>query len=265
MSDNAWLGQLISESLDKAVWGAFEAPNVERVRRKNASKTHFIPLGVRVFSGVVQAMNIRYGNFIQAFMNALVARESNLELHPSSGRRVDFEIPGLLDTVVDSYIMQRKRSDSDDPSEEYLSMRKSWLDAERDSLITSPNDIDLLFRDASGQMTYVELKFNDDHDTGKHPDIFRKILKTGLAIEVQVQEPVLPCVYFFNSGERNLVRFLPDEQRLFGADFFKRYLTVEYEDVADALSKVSSDTAVQKRFVDFFLETAESAKGVKQK
>ncbi len=260
MTDRAWLGQLISESLETSVWGAFEASNVERVRRKNASKTHFIPLGVRVFSGVVQAMNIRYGNFIQAFMNALVARESNLELHPSSGRRVDFKIPGTLDAVVDSYVMQRKRSDSDDPSKEYLSMRTSWLNLERDTLIASPNDIDLLFRDTSGQMIYVELKFNDDHDSGKHPDIFRKILKTGLAIEVQVQEPVLPCVYFFNPGERNLVRFLPDEQRLYGPDFFERYLTVEYEEVADALSKVSVDTAVQERFVNFFLGTMDYTK-----
>jgi len=255
MSDGDWLNRLIAESLESSVWGAFDASNVERVRRKNESKTHFIPLGVRVFSGVVQAMNIRYGNFIQAFMNALVAREPTLELHSSSGRRVDFEIPNSLDAIVDGYIMERKRSSSDDPYQEYSSMRDAWSVLEETDQISAPNDIDLLFRDSDGQMTYVELKFNDDHDTGKHPDIFRKIIKTGLAIEVQVQEPVLPCVYFFNPGERNLVKFLPDGQRFFGRSFFERFLSVDYGGVAEALSKVGSDPAVQRRFIDFFMAT----------
>jgi hypothetical protein len=261
MTSEDWLSRLISESLDTSVWGALEPLNVERVRRKNASKTHFIPLGVRVFSGVVQAMNIRYGNFIQAVMNALVAREPSLKLHPSSGRRVDFRIPGSLDAVVDNYITQRKRSSSVDPDNDYSAMRGSWLASDKSNLIASPNDVDLLFRDSSGQMTYVELKFNDDHDTGKHPDIFRKLIKTGLAIEVQAREPVLPCVYFFNPGERKLVKFLPDEQRLFGQDFFQRYLTIDYKEVADALSRVSIDTAIKKKFIDFFLETVEAPKG----
>lgn len=260
MTNSNWLNQLIAESLESAVWGAFDASNVERVRRKNESKTHFIPLGVRVFSGVVQAMNIRYGNFIQAFLNALVAREATLELHASSGRRVDFKIPGSLDAVVDGYIMQRKRSDNDDPSEEYSLMREAWSGLGETDSIFAPNDIDLLFRDSDGQMTYVELKFNDDHDTGKHPDIFRKIIKTGLAIEVQVQEPVLSCVYFFNPGERNLVKFLPREQRFFGRDFFEKYLSIEYDSVADALSKVGTDPTVQRRFIDFFFETVGDAK-----
>jgi hypothetical protein len=252
MSDGGWLPELIADSLDRAVWGALQPENVERVRRKNAQKTHFIPLGVRTFSGVVQAMNIRYGNFIQTFISSLVAREVSLALHESSGRRINFVTPVELDAVVDNYITRRKRSSVDNLADDYLAMRREWVEVGNSRKVDAPNDIDLLFRDGSGQLVYIEVKFNDDHDTGKHPDIFRKILKTGFAIEVHEGEPVLPCVYFFNPGERNLVKFLPDEQRLFGRDFFERYLTVDYDEVARALMDVGNDPAVQRRFIDLF-------------
>ena len=261
MAEKDWLDELIAESLEKAVWGAFNKDNIDRVRRKNLSKTHFIPLGVRVFSGVVQAMNIRYGNFIQVLLNALVARETSLQIHAESGRRIDFLVPGVVDAVVDSYIAQRKRSSDDDASGDYHAMRESWEVAARTNIIQAPNDVDLLFRDSNGRLTYVELKFNDDHDTGKHPDIFRKVIKTGLAIEVRVDEPVYPCVYFFNPGERNLVRFLPDGQRFFGEAFFERYLTVEYKTVAAALANVSNRSDVKAKFVKFFYETVGNSEG----
>jgi hypothetical protein len=248
----SWLHELIHKSLEKSVWGALNPASIERVRKKNENKTHFIPVGIRVFSGVVQSMNIRYGNFIQVLLNELVAREQKLTINEISGTRYAFETSPSIDTLVDQFISDRKRSSSSDPDAEYQLLRSAWSSKVNEKTLISPNDVDLLFRAQDGITYYVELKFNDDHDTGKHPDIFRKVLKTGMALEQHLNEEVVPCVYYFNQGERNLVKFLPDNQRFSGDVFFSKFLSVDYGLVAEALRQVSEDPAVKKKFSELF-------------
>ena len=45
--------------------------------------------------------------------------------------------------------------------------------------ITITHDVDILFKNLhNNTYYYVEVKYNDDHDTGKFVDINRKFLKT---------------------------------------------------------------------------------------
>jgi hypothetical protein len=43
---------------------------------------------------------------------------------------------------------------------------------------TFKRDIDLLFKNKSDRYYYLEIKYNDDHDTGKFVGINRKFIKT---------------------------------------------------------------------------------------
>jgi hypothetical protein len=247
--DEVKVNELIEKALEDTVWSAFSQSAIERVAKKNSTKVHFIPVGVRVFSGVVQSLNIRYGNFIQALMGNLVKHESTLALHELSGKKVDFRVSGNVDIEVDKYMGIRKQGTDSGLDSDYQNFRERWKSTNKvDKLNKAPNDIDLLFTDKDNQLVYVELKFNDDHDTGKHPDIYRKVLKTGLAIEQLVSKPVLPCVYYFNAGQRNLTSYLPSTQRFSGADFFEKYLTVDYSLVASRLKHLSETDEVKARF-----------------
>ncbi len=247
--DEARVNELIKQALEDTVWSAFSQDAIDRVAKKNSTKVHFIPVGVRVFSGVVQALNIRYGNFIQALMGKLVEHEHSLTLHELSGKKVDFHVSGNVNIEVDSYMGVRKQGSESSLNSDYQNFRKRWGSAAKaEKLLKAPNDVDLLFTDKNNQLVYVELKFNDDHDTGKHPDIYRKVLKTGLAIEQLLSKPVLPCVYYFNPGQRKLVSYLPESQRFSGSEFFEKYLTVDYSLVANRLMHLSETDEVKARF-----------------
>ncbi len=247
--DEVKVNQLVKKALEDTVWSAFSQDAIDRVAKKNSTKVHFIPLGVRVFSGVIQSLNIRYGNFIQALMGNLVQNERSLELHELSGKKVDFRVNGNLGIEVDRYMGIRKQGTESQIESDYKNFRERWKSLDKDAKTDeAPNDVDLLFTDKNKQLVYVELKFNDDHDTGKHPDIYRKVLKTGLAIEQRVSKPVLPCVYYFNAGQRNLTSYIPSSQRFSGADFFEKYLTVDYKLVANRLKHLSETDEVKDRF-----------------
>jgi hypothetical protein len=247
--DEAKVNELIRQALEDTVWSAFSQDAIDRVAKKNSTKVHFIPVGVRVFSGVVQSLNIRYGNFIQALIGNLVEQENSLTLHELSGKKFDFRVSGNVNIEVDNYMAVRKQGSESSLNSDYQDFRRKWESADKvEKLIKAPNDVDLLFTDKNNQLTYVELKFNDDHDTGKHPDIYRKVLKTGLAIEQLVSKPVLPCVYYFNAGQRNLVSYLPQAQRFSGSEFFEKYLTVDYSLVANRLKHLSETIEVKSRF-----------------
>ena len=243
------INQIIGEALEDAVWSAFSPDAIRRVSKKNESKVHFIPIGVRIFSGVVQSLNIRYGNFIQTLIGSFVKKEKSLALHELSGKRYDFRVSESVNIEVDKYMGVRKQGNDAGLNFDYQNFRDCWQKCDKSvALNKSPNDVDLLFTDSSGHLIYVELKFNDDHDTGKHPDIYRKVLKTGLAIEQLVGKPVLPCVYYFNAGQRNLTTYLPESQRFSGSEFFKKYLSVDYEIVSRRLKTLSETDEVQDRF-----------------
>ena len=66
------------------------------------------------------------------------------------------------------------------------------------------HDIDLIFRDkTTGVYYYLEIKYNDDHDTGKFVDINRKFIKTYayLVNELKItnSNQLVPILFFFNN------------------------------------------------------------------
>jgi hypothetical protein len=72
---------------------------------------------------------------------------------------------------------------------------------------------------------------------GKYPDIYRKALKTGISLELETKKPVETFVYYFNSGERNLVKYFPSSNQLYGEDFFTRFKLGSYQQVCSEINK----------------------------
>lgn len=53
---------------------------ITKLNSKHAKKIHFIPKPYRIFGGMLQSMNIQFGNFIEALMPLLTANENNYEV-----------------------------------------------------------------------------------------------------------------------------------------------------------------------------------------
>jgi hypothetical protein len=53
---------------------------VAKFSKKHAKKVHFIPKAYRIFGGMLQSMNIQFGNFIEEFMSLLIKGENNYEV-----------------------------------------------------------------------------------------------------------------------------------------------------------------------------------------
>ena len=73
------------------------------------------------------------------------------------------------------------RNSPDDCGVEFSKLLNRIREFERDKTLVKMSirkDIDALFYSKEKNPIYVEVKYNDDHDTGKFVDINRKFLKT---------------------------------------------------------------------------------------
>ena len=52
---------------------------LNKFRKTHEKKIHFIPIRYRIFGGVLQSMNIQFGNFIEELMAVLVSNEKDLK------------------------------------------------------------------------------------------------------------------------------------------------------------------------------------------
>ncbi|HLA88245.1 MAG TPA: hypothetical protein VJL10_09490, partial [Anaerolineales bacterium] len=128
---------------------------------------------------------------------------------------------------------------------EILQLESAASDDQRQGIV---KDVDGLFQDEDGVIVYTELKYNDDHDTGKFVDINRKFIKTwaGLAMRYQIQSTgeLLPILYYFNPSKRYGPIYVPGKNIMRGAQLFDRFLHISYQDVHGYLTEIGDDPEI---------------------
>lgn len=225
------------------------------------SKVHFIPAKYRVLGGVLQSLNIRFGNFIEQLVALVVESDDNVQSLPQSRTKVFLSMTADTDALIDHYITKRQLAGSpDDCGPEFADLTLEIIDLESDRAKPKQRimkDVDALFEDAEGTVVYLEIKYNDDHDTGKFVDINRKFLKTyaGLINEVQLTErnTLKPILYYFNPTKRWGPIYVPTSHILRGSQLFDRYFQIAYEDVDVYLRQLGDDPEVMAMFDDLYL------------
>ena len=178
--------ETIQITVRKAVEHLIKATNSpEKIREsfeKHKEKLHFIPLKYRVLGGLLQSLNIKFGNFLEKLLDLVIKIDSTVEVHPRSGTRFPLRFTAETDAEIDAYITSRQLPESPDTcDQQFKELLESIVATERaktkeKKAITK--DIDALFRSGGDNFVYVEIKYNDDHDTGKFADINRKFIKT---------------------------------------------------------------------------------------
>lgn len=99
----------------------------------------------------------------------------------------------------------------------------------------------------------MEIKYNDDHDTGKFVDINRKFIKTYAYLVrefgVKNTDDLIPILFFFTNKKMKGNIYVPEKSNIRrGKKFFDEFLHIRYEEVDEYLSSLSESDDVIKMF-----------------
>lgn len=189
--------------------------------------------------GLLQSLNIKFGNFIEKLIALIVERDANVEALPASGKKVRFSMMAETDALIDQYITGRQLPSSPDRCDElFESLLEEIIRIENqgsENKQTITKDVDALFKTCSGQIIYLEIKYNDDHDTGKFVDINRKFIKTyaGLVNHLSVTNimELKSIIYYLNPVKRYGPIYTPSTNIYRGAQLFDEYFETAFSDI----------------------------------
>lgn len=260
--ENNKIKKLIKESILKLINNTTTNTKIERIISKHEVKTHFVPIRYRIFGGLLQSLNIQFGNFIEVLMQKIIREEKQLEIvdEISSKKKVLLPLAIETDSLIDHFISNRQNNNDNKLTEKFEQLLESVVASQQSSknLITTKHDVDVLFKNKeNGIYYYVELKYNDDHDTGKFIDINRKFIKTyaGLIrkLDIKNTKQLRPILYYFNRKIMKGNIYVPEETHIYrGEKLFKEFLTIKYEDLDRYLKNVSEDKETVEIFDNLY-------------
>ncbi len=177
-------------------------------------------------------MNIQFGNFIEELMRQLIHKSGYEILEKYSGKKSNkFEISSNCEKLIDEYITNAQIAKAD-----FNQLKKQILSDTSTETIRFKHDIDLLFQDKDKNIFYVEIKYNDDHDTGKFIDINRKFIKTYAYLIREFGRDIRPILFYFNNKRMKGNIYLPESTNIYrGERFFKEFLKFDYKELENLL------------------------------
>ncbi len=259
MSDQ--IKQIIRQTVLEMLTDSISDENIHRMVEKHTEKVHFVPIRYRVIGGVLQGLNIKFGNFIEQLLRNIVEMDAGIQVMPSSGKKMKLFFTHETDALIDRYITERQLPDSPDDCsiafsnllDKILEIEHAASDKQRKGVT---KDIDGLFKTNDGLMIYTELKYNDDHDTGKFVDINRKFIKTwaGLAVlhQIKSKNELLPILYYFNPTKRYGPIYIPSSNIMRGSQLFDRFLQISYACVDKCMMEIGEDSGILAIFDDMY-------------
>lgn len=263
MSKNI-LDKIMKKSIEIMISKSESEERLKKLKIKHEKKIHFIPIKYRVFGGIIQSMNIQFGNFIEeAIHQILLANSQNEIIEEYSGKRSNsFLITKETEALIDNYISDCETLGYTDEElkQNYEKLLKQIIKNEKNKeleTIKFKHDVDVLFKDKNTEITYyVEIKYNDDHDTGKFVDINRKLLKTYayLVRELGIydEKEFRPMLFYFTNKRMKGNIFVPESEIYRGSRFFEKYTTIKYSELEQYMLNISENEDTRKQFNDLY-------------
>jgi hypothetical protein len=142
--------------------------NIRKLSDKHDEKVHFVPVRYRILGGILQGLNIKFGNFIEHLIANIVESDSGVQVMDESCKNITLYFTGQTDALIDKYITDRQLPNSpDDCTPLFDKLLNSILEIEKSSKADQrqgiTKDVDGLFRTNEGLIVYTEIKYNDDH------------------------------------------------------------------------------------------------------
>lgn len=260
---------ILSDSIQELIKHSSTKQKVTSLENKHSAKLYFIPYKYRVFGGILQSMNIQFGNFIEKVMAEVISDNANNEiLAEYSGKKNNsFVLSKKSDALIDAYITNCQINNYNEQQLKIAyktlisQIKKNESDVNNETA-NFKHDVDVLFRDKiTNKYYYVEIKYNDDHDTGKFVDINRKLLKTYAYLQRKLGTEVelYPILFYFNNKKMKGNIYLPEEDVIFrGKRFFDCFAKVKYEDMDGYMKTISESSETIQAFNDLYEKVVKS-------
>ena len=253
---------IIRKAVENMLIKNSSAEKIKNICKKHHAKVHFIPFQYRVFGGLLQSLNIQFGNFIEEMLHLIIENDPNVEiLREFSGKKnVKMPLSEKTDSLIDNYITNCQNHNTANLSKEFSDLQKQIISSEQLNIkknITK-HDIDVLFRSKkTGAIYYLEIKYNDDHDTGKFVDINRKFIKSYAAltnvINISNTDALIPIIYYFNNKKMKGNIYVDENNHIYrGAKLFDEFFTIKYQALDDYIKNIGNDPAIMKLFDDIY-------------
>ena len=247
---------ILTDSIKSLIQHSSSPSKIKTLEKKHIVKLHFIPYKYRILGGILQSMNIQFGNFIEKVMDEVISdNEQNEVIRKYSGNKNNyFALSKISDALIDSYITncQIENYNENELLNHYNQLINSIKLNEHSAneVAYFKHDVDILFKNKLTQIYYyVEIKYNDDHDTGKFIDINRKLLKTYAYLQKELgEEKILkPILFYFNNKKMKGNIYLPENQVIYrGKRFFDTFTNISYDDMDKYIKNISeSDETIQ--------------------
>jgi len=210
-------------------------------------KIHFAPLKYRVLGGFLQSLNIKFGNFLEVLMGNIIKASSGLNVISVSEKK-NLIIGENCERIIDAHINHPPKT----ITEETLKNLYEVIFTQKPPFLKEKFDIDLLV-EGQKKFYYIEIKYNDDHDTGKYKDINRKAIKTyaGLRNEYKIssKEKFELLIYYFNTKKRYYPSYYLRDgiEVLRGNELFQKLnLSTNYHVIEEELKRINVN--LEERF-----------------
>jgi hypothetical protein len=253
---NEKIEELIFKAVENIISKSSSKQKISHLEKKHAVKIHFIPKRYRIFGGLLQSMNIQFGNFIEELMALLIENEKDYEIIKEySGKKSNsFFLSRTSENLIDEYVSDCQLSKEGYCNLEFHKLQKRILEDNDTKKNSFKHDIDLIFKDKkTGKFYYIEIKYNDDHDTGKFVDINRKFIKTYAyllnELKIKKLDALVPILFFFNNKKMKGNPYIPEGEHIFrGERFFNDFLSIKYKELNDFMENLSESSKTLEMF-----------------
>lgn len=253
---NGDVSDLINQAVLNILNNSSSQKKLNKIIKTHDNKIHFVPRNYRVFGGILQSMNIQFGNFLEAFMTLLIKSDGRYEiLENYSGKKSNhFTLSQKNDEMIDRFI-SRCQTEKLDLEQEFANLLRDIVCDDDTKVSQIKHDIDVLFKHKeTGVIYYLEIKYNDDHDTGKFVDINRKFIKTyAYLVKELPNQTIVPILFFFNNKRMKGNIYVPERTNIRrGKAFFDEFLRIDYQDVDEYMKNLSESPQNIKAFDELY-------------
>ncbi|MCK4386878.1 MAG: restriction endonuclease [Candidatus Pacebacteria bacterium] len=252
--------KFIKKAVIELIDNTTSVKKIKKLISTHTKKIHFVPIRYRIFGGLLQSMNIQFGNFIEKLLHIIVENEKGLKIVKdiSGKRNLKLSITAKSESLIDEYITDCQNNNFNDNEtllnfnkliDECLKNEKNYATKE----INIRHDIDVLFKNKDNKFYYLEVKYDDNHDTGKYTDINRKFIKTyiGVANFIKIYDKMFfkPILYYLTQKKLKGNIYIPEKQFIYrGEKLFDEFFEIEYS----ALDKVMGNIGKDKDIIEIF-------------
>ena len=252
---------IIFTSVKKILKNLSSQEKIEKFKNIHSKKIHFIPEKYRIFNGLLQSLNIQFGNFIEELMFTLISKNSKYKIVDSISQNKNnkFQISKYNNNLIDQDIIKCQENEIENLDIDFDSLLKEiFKHKDEEPIYEIKHDVDLLFKDEeNNKFYYLEIKYNDDHDSGKYVDINRKFIKTYAyllnKLKIDKYDSLIPIIFYFTNKKLKGNIYVPEKTNIKrGKHFFNEFLNIEYKDIETYMTTLSENENIIKLFDNLY-------------